>query len=63
LLKLSDQFFAFNFIEDYKLLAEIVDLIFEKVIEEPHLSDLFSDLCKKKVYKKVFFEIFIFILG
>nr|CAD2184140.1 unnamed protein product [Meloidogyne enterolobii] len=47
--ELSDQFFAFNFIEDYKLLAEIVDLIFEKVIEEPHLSDLFSDLCKKKV--------------
>ncbi|CAK5086730.1 unnamed protein product [Meloidogyne enterolobii] len=49
---LSDEFCAYKFIEDTKLLTPVIDLIFDKAVEEPHFCPLYSDLCKKQVSKK-----------
>jgi len=48
-LQLSDEFCAYKFIEDTKLLTPVIDLIFDKAVEEPHFCPLYSDLCKKQV--------------
>nr|CAD2164748.1 unnamed protein product [Meloidogyne enterolobii] len=47
--ELSDEFCAYKFIEDTKLLTPVIDLIFDKAVEEPHFCPLYSDLCKKQV--------------
>ncbi|KAL7074898.1 hypothetical protein ACQ4LE_005664 [Meloidogyne hapla] len=47
--ELSDEFCEYKIIEDPKLFPQIVDLIFDKVVEEPYFSTLYCDLCKKQV--------------
>ncbi|CAK5084839.1 unnamed protein product [Meloidogyne enterolobii] len=49
---LSDEFCAYKFIEDTKLLTPVIDLIFDKAVEEPHFCPLYSDLCKKQIITK-----------
>lgn len=46
---LSTEFCAYKVNEDPKLLSPIIDLIFDKAVEEPHFCPLYSDLCKKQV--------------
>ncbi|KAL3123242.1 hypothetical protein niasHT_006785 [Heterodera trifolii] len=46
---LSEEFIKYKIHEDPKLLEMIIDLIFDKAVEEPHFCPLYSDLCKKQV--------------
>ncbi|KAL3074920.1 hypothetical protein niasHS_014365 [Heterodera schachtii] len=46
---LSEEFIQYKIPEDPKLLEMIIDLIFDKAVEEPHFCPLYSDLCKKQV--------------
>ena len=50
--ELTDDFCKYKVYEDEKLLAKIVDLIFEKAVEEQHFCGLYSDLCKKQACLK-----------
>ena len=47
--ELSTEFCSYKINEDPKLLTPIIDLIFDKAVEEPHFCPLYSDLCKKQV--------------
>uniref|UniRef100_A0A914GRP5 MIF4G domain-containing protein n=1 Tax=Globodera rostochiensis TaxID=31243 RepID=A0A914GRP5_GLORO len=46
---LSEDFIKYKIHEDPKLLEMIIDLIFDKAVEEPHFCPLYSDLCKRQV--------------
>uniref|UniRef100_A0A183C888 MIF4G domain-containing protein n=1 Tax=Globodera pallida TaxID=36090 RepID=A0A183C888_GLOPA len=46
---LSEDFIQYKIQEDPKLLEMIIDLIFDKAVEEPHFCPLYSDLCKRQV--------------
>jgi translation initiation factor 4G len=47
--ELSTDFCNYKIYEDQALLPKIIDLIFDKAVEEPHFCALYSDLCKKQV--------------
>ncbi|KAI1727348.1 hypothetical protein Ddc_04649 [Ditylenchus destructor] len=47
--KMAEQFCELKVHEDLKLLPMIIDLIFEKAVEEPRFCPLYSDLCQKQV--------------
>lgn len=44
-----EEFCNYKVHRDEKLLPIIIDLIFEKAVEEPRFCPLYSDLCKKQV--------------
>ena len=47
--ELSENFVNYKIHTDQILLEKIIDLIFDKAVEEPHFCPLYSDLCKKQV--------------
>uniref|UniRef100_A0A183BYY0 MIF4G domain-containing protein n=1 Tax=Globodera pallida TaxID=36090 RepID=A0A183BYY0_GLOPA len=46
---LSEDFIQYKIHDDPKLLEMIIDLIFDKAVEEPHFCPLYSDLCERQV--------------
>ena len=46
--ELSETFVNYKIHEDQILLGKIIDLIFDKAVEEPHFCPLYSDLCRKQ---------------
>lgn len=44
-----EEFCNYKVYRDKKLLPVIIDLIFDKAVEEPRFCPLYSDLCKKQV--------------
>jgi len=46
---LSNKFCDYKVHQDPKLLTRVIDLIFDKAVEEPNFCPLYSDLCKKQV--------------
>jgi translation initiation factor 4G len=49
---LANDFCAVKVYEDATLLPKIIDLIFEKAVEEPHFCPLYADLCVRQVNKE-----------
>ncbi|VDM45190.1 unnamed protein product [Toxocara canis] len=49
---LSTDFLAFKVYQNKEQMSEVIDIIFDKAVEEPKFCPLYSDLCKKQVVEE-----------